>query len=125
MQCQRKSVPKRSSEELLDVTVLARRPHRGQGAQCSESQRARCCLGSQPSGKASCPNGNRARGSGGGYGASPCLASNRTMSPCVVAALRAMSDLDGRGSAERVEAELSLLVLDVHTIQGRTLSLSD
>ena len=37
-------------------------------------------------GSASCPSGTRGRGSGGGCGASPCLASNRAMSPCVVAA---------------------------------------
>ena len=37
-------------------------------------------------GSASCPSGTRGRSSGGGCGASPCLASNRAMSPCVVAA---------------------------------------
>lgn len=51
-----------SGEEHPQVTVLAQRPPSARTvAWGSVLQRARSCLGSQPSGKASCPNGNMAR----------------------------------------------------------------
>lgn len=65
----------RSCREPSVSEFLERRSHSAQSAHAPPNPGAAAVHRSQPNGKASCPSGKRARGSGGGCAAIPCLAS--------------------------------------------------